>query len=215
MSKFIDLTGNRYNRLMVIERAENAKGGVPVWKCLCDCGNIVLVRGNNLKSGAVQSCGCLIHEPAHNRTHGLSKDPIYQRWNQMKERCYNPSCKSYADYGGRGIKMCDEWKDSVVSFAEWAFANGYKRELTIERIDNDGDYCPSNCKWIKRSEQPRNRRLCYSITYNGKTKNLSDWCKELGLEYKRIHNRMHKLGWSFERAISEPVHIDKQKGKGD
>lgn len=215
MSKFIDLTGKKYGKLLVVERAENAKGGIAVWRCLCDCGKTSLVRGSNLKSGAVQSCGCLKHQPAHNRTHGLSKDPLYMRWNQIKMRCLNPSCKSYGNYGGRGIKLCDEWKDSVEAFAKWAIENGYSEELTIERIDNNGDYCPENCKWIPKNEQPNNRRSCYSITYNGKTQNLTEWCKELGLNYKLIHNRMYKHGWEFERAISEPVHVEKRKGKGD
>lgn len=215
MSKLIDLTGNRYNHLLVIERAENAKGGIAVWKCVCDCGNISYVRGQNLKSNAVQSCGCLKHEPAHNRTHGLSKNPLYKRWYQIKMRCYNPSCKSYLNYGARGIKMCDDWKNSVEAFAKWAIENGYKDDLTIERINNDGDYCPENCKWITKSEQPNNRRSCYSITYNGKTQNLAEWCKELGLNYKFIHNRIHKCGWTFKDAISVPVHVEKQNRKGD
>lgn len=215
MSKFIDLTGNRYSKLTVIERAENAKGGIPVWKCLCDCGNVTLVRGQNLKSGAVKSCGCLKHKPAHNRTHNLSKNPLYQRWNQIKMRCYNLSCDSYMNYGGRGIKMCEEWKTSVEAFVKWANENGYKKDLTIERINNNGDYCPENCKWIPKKEQPNNRRCCYSINYNNKTQNLAQWCKELGLNYKFIHNRIHKCGWSFEKAISVPVCVEKRNKKGD
>ena len=215
MSKLIDLTGNRYCKLVVIERAENTNRGEPRWKCKCDCGNITTVKGQNLKHGLVKSCGCLRSESNKSRTkHGLSNDPLYIKWNSIKVRCYDPSCKSYKDYGGRGIKMCDEWKNSVDEFAKWAYSSGYNEDLTIERIDNNGDYCPENCRWVTKMEQAKNRRSNYKIAYNGKTQDLTDWCKDLGLDYKLIHNRIHKSHWSFERAISEPVHAEKRNRKG-
>lgn len=209
MSKFIDISGKRYNDLTVIERMKNANGGVVVWKCLCDCGNTTIVRGSNLKNGSVKSCGCRIYK-SHNTTHNMSKTRIYREWASIKSRCYNKNLKSYKDYGGRGIKVCDDWIKSFESFRDWAYKNGYSDELTIERKDLNGDYCPSNCMWIPFNEQQQNRRICYSFEHNGKTQNLTSWCNELGLPYKNIHNRIHKLGWSFERAISEPIHIEKR-----
>lgn len=212
MSKFIDITGKRFNDLVVIERVENASGGVVRWKCLCDCGNTTIVRGSNLKNGNVKSCGCRVYK-SHNATHNMSKTRIYREWAAIKSRCYNKNLKSYKDYGGRGIKVCNEWLNSFESFKEWAYSNGYEDNLTIERKDIDGDYCPSNCTWIPFREQQRNRRICYAFEYNGRQQDLSSWCKELNLPYKNIHNRIYKLGWPFERAISEPVHIEKRNKK--
>ena len=213
MSKLIDLTGNRYNRLVVIEKDRTEKG-VVIWKCLCDCGKITYVRGQNLKSGAVKSCGCLRKDENPSTRHRMSGSRLYRIWASMKTRCYVPSHHSYMNYGGRGIKVCDEWRIMPDQFIEWAMNNGYTDEMTIERIDVDGDYGPDNCTWIPAREQQGNRRSCQYFTYNGMTKNLTDWCSDLGLQYKQIHNRIHKLGWSFERAISEPVHEDKRNKKG-
>lgn len=212
MSRFVDITGKRFNDLVVIERMENAKGGVTVWKCQCDCGNITTVRGSNLKNGSVKSCGCRIHK-SHNATHRMSKTRLYREWALIKSRCFNKNIKSYKDYGGRGIKMCNEWADSFETFRDWAYQSGYTDELTIERVDHDGDYCPTNCTWIPFNKQQKNRRTSYAIEYNGKTQDLVSWCNELGLPYKNVHNRIYKLGWSFEKAISEPVHIEKRNKK--
>ena len=212
MAKLIDLTGKRYAKLTVVSREDNSPRGVAVWLCRCDCGNFVSVRGGNLKSGAVKSCGCLRKTPP-NKSHGMSHSALYRKWAAIKRRCYCKSVRSYKDYGARGIKMCEEWERSSSAFIKWALENGYEEGLTIERINNDGDYCPGNCKWIPFTEQQGNRRNCVKIEYNGKTKNLSQWCRDLGLDYSRVHNRMKKLGWTFEKAISEPVDIKKRAGK--
>lgn len=213
MSKLIDLTGKRFNNLVVLKRAESAENGVARWECLCDCGNTAIARGGNLKSGAVKSCGCRRKIIKPTLTHGMSKTPLYQVWAGIKRRCYFPKDASYKNYGGRGIKMCDSWKNSFVSFAEWAKNNGYSDSLSIERIDTNGDYCSENCKWIPFNEQQANRRTCRFYTYNGETRNLTEWCKKLHLPYSGIHNRIYKLGWTFERAISEPIHIEKRNRK--
>lgn len=210
MPKFIDLVGKKYNKLTVIERAENASSGAVRWKCLCDCGNYAIVRAANLKNGAVKSCGCLLHETENKKTHGMSKTRIYQEWNSIKNRCTNPRNRRYEDYGGRGINICNEWKNDFLSFYNWSVSNGYKDSLTIERKDVDGDYCPENCCWIPLEEQANNRRMNLSIEYNGKTQNLKEWCEELNLNYKRVHNRMFKLGYSFEEAITKPVMTQKR-----
>jgi len=209
MSKLIDIIGNRYNNLVVVKRLENAKGGVTVWECICDCGNTTKVRGKNLKNGSVKSCGCKNKEPKH-LIHNMSNTRLYREWYSIKSRCYNNKEDSYKNYGGRGITMCDDWKNSFVSFMNWALKNGYSDELSIERNDVNGNYEPSNCTWIPLNRQSANRRSSYIIEYKGETHNLTDWCKRLDLPFKFIHNRIYKLGWSFEKAITEPKHIEKR-----
>ena len=214
MTALIDITGNRYGKLTVVCRAENAPKGISRWECKCDCGKVVIVRGNNLRSGAVKSCGCLINDKNANRaTHNMSQTRLYRTWAGIKARCYYTSQPAYKSYGARGIKMCDEWLHSFDAFAKWALSNGYQDDLTIERIDNDKGYNPDNCKWIGLGEQANNRHSNIKITYKGDTRNLSEWCKIYGKDYYLVHNRMYKLGWDFERAISEPVHAEKRNRK--
>ena len=203
MSKFIDLTGQKFNNLTVEKRLENAIGGVAVWLCKCDCGNYTKVRGGNLKNGAVKSCGCLKHV-SHTKTHGMQNTRLYSLWNAMKSRCNNPKVKSYERYGGRGISVCEQWEKSFVSFYEWAINNGYEENLSIDRIDNDGNYCPENCRWIPFEEQCNNRRSNIVFKYNGEKHNLMQWCKLLNLDYKFIHNRIYRMKWDFEKAITTP-----------
>ena len=210
MSKLIDITGERFNNLVVVKRVENAKGGVAMWECICDCGNTTIVRGSNLKNGSVKSCGCRRKTAKPALTHDMSKTRLYREWASIKRRCYAKSLPSYKNYGGRGIEVCDEWKNSFEVFRDWALTNGYSDDLTIERIDTNGNYCPENCTWIPFNQQQGNRRTCYSFEHNGETKNLADWCRNLDLSYGVVHNRIYKLKWSFERAISEPVHIEKR-----
>ena len=209
MSKFIDITGKKYNMLTVVKRIENA-GGMPRWLCKCDCGNFTKVRGSNLKSGVVKSCGCLLHRPTH--THNMSHTPLYRVWNGMKQRCNNPNTPSYKNYGGRGITVCDEWNNSFDAFYEWA-SKGYAENLTLERIDNEIGYCPENCRWIPKSEQAKNRRSVLKLQHNGETHSLAEWSKLLNVDYKLVHNRICKLGWTFEKAISVPCDINKRNRK--
>lgn len=174
MGNRIDLTGQRFGRLIVLERAEDhiTKSGKKVkrWNCLCDCGNKKIVRHGELRNGHTQSCGCLHKEKvgAMNRTHGLSAkhDRLYPLWKSIKYRCYNKNSKSYKDYGGRGIKMCDEWLNNPKAFCDWAINNGYKEDktdkgvnmLTIDRIDVNGNYCPENCRFVTNEVQAKNKR---------------------------------------------------------
>ena len=129
---------------------------------------------------------------------------LYGIWAKIKERCRDESCARYKDYGGRGIDVCDEWATDFDGFADWAKANGYKRGLTIDRMDNDGNYEPDNCQWITRREQNRNKRTNKMVTYMGETKPLVVWCEELGLRYDPIHNRIDK-GWDVELAFKTPL----------
>ena len=206
-----DLTGKKYN-LLTVEGLDCVKDGVSYWKCRCDCGNVVNVRGNNLKSGAVKSCGCLRKIPS-NFMHGESKTKLYRHWISMIYRCTNPKKDSYKWYGARGISVCEEWK-TFEGFKAWAMKTRPDESFTVERIDVNGDYCPENCKWIPAGDQADNRRTNIVIEHNGQKKNLAQWCDALGLDYKRIHNRMFRLGWDFEKAISCPVDSRKQNKKG-
>ena len=156
----IDLTGKKFGRLMVLKRVfpPNTKNKA-YWLCQCDCGNTIVCASRNLREGSTKSCGCLQREIAKERAtvHGFSGEPLYHVHNMMKQRCFNPNNKNFKDYGGRGIQVCKEWLD-YAEFRKWATENGYKQGLSIERINNDGNYCPENCTWITLSEQQKNRR---------------------------------------------------------
>jgi len=209
MSLCEDLTGKRFNRLVVLKRVENGNGFKSRWKCLCDCGNETIVAGTNLKTGEVKSCGCLKH--LQRDTHHLSGTRLYSIWNAMKNRCYLKTHSAYSYYGGRGITVCDEWKTDFESFYKWAINNGYSESLTIDRVDNNKSYCPDNCRWVPQEVQVNNRRSCVLITYKGETKNLMQWCKLLNLPYKLMHQRMYLKNISFEEAISIPIKSRKKQ----
>ena len=160
----IDLIGQRFGRLLVLERAGNDSGGRALWKCRCDCGKVTVARGNDLRNGHTQSCGCKnaeesrIRERETHTTHGGSETRLYRIWRGMKTRCYVPSSSGYAYYGGRGIAVCEEWIDDFTAFRDWALANGYADNLSIDRIDNEKGYSTENCRWVTSYEQMHNRR---------------------------------------------------------
>lgn len=201
-----NLTGKTFNKLTVLGMEHSDP---VVWKCKCECGNITYVRTNNLTSGNVKSCGCLhkIGNPKHNKCYTR----LYRIRAKIIRRCFVEDDPAYPNYGGRGITMCEEWKNSVDAFINWAYANGYSDDLSIDRIDNNGNYCPENCRWSDRKEQSNNRRSNRYFTYNGKTKTLKQWCEEIGIPYKRTCSRIYN-GWSFEEAISyrNDARIDKR-----
>lgn len=160
MSRLLDLTGQRFGRLMVIQRAENTNAGKTRWRCKCDCGNVCIKATSQLRSGKTRSCGCLRKETlSRMRTiHGLSGTRLHRIWAGMNKRCINPKSPYYYLYGGRGITVCDEWKHNFQAFYDWALANGYNEKLSIDRIDNDKGYSPANCRWATASEQRKNQR---------------------------------------------------------
>lgn len=138
------------------------------------------------------------------RTHGLGKPPTYTHWVNMKTRCFNRNNAKYKDYGGRGIKVCEEWLD-FKNFHEWAMSHGFEPGLSIDRIDNDGDYEPANCRWITMAAQAANKRSCRYITYNGITDTIAGWTRRLGMKKNTLRARLNDYGWSIEKALTTDV----------
>lgn len=200
MGKFIDLTGDKFGILTVVEICGKNRHNQYYWKCKCDCGNDVVVLGHNLRNGTTKSCGCVMK--SKHRTFGRSRTMLYRCWNSMRQRCFCEKTNGYLRYGGRGITVCDEWKNDFQAFYDWAIANGYKDGLSIDRIDVNGNYEPSNCRWITFAEQSNNRRTNHYITYNGETKTISEWAQILGMNYNTLRARI-RCGWDIERAFSK------------
>lgn len=184
-----DLTGKKFGRLTVIGFNRIQKGSYR-WACECECGNVVSVPYSRLMRGETKSCGCILRELK--TKHGKSNTRLYTAWENMKTRCYNPNDDFYADYGGRGIKVCDEWLDDFTSFYKWSMENGYKSHLTIDRIDNNGDYSPDNCRWVDLKTQGRNKRNNVQVTINGETKTLSEWAESEGINQKTLFTRYYR-----------------------
>jgi len=192
MSWKLNLMGHKFNRWTVIAKEKINRHGQTMWLCECECGTRRIVLGGSLRNGKSQSCGCLMRERASmaNKRHGHHKTPIYRVWCHMLERCNNQTDAAFHNYGGRGICVCLKW----LSFEEFLKDMGEKpKRLTIERIDNDGNYEPSNCKWATRKEQTRNTRHNVMIKYAGETKCISEWAEELGINYQTLYSRLKKL----------------------
>lgn len=204
-----NLIGQKFGRLTVVSRAENDKHGKTMWNCICDCGNTKEkpTGSRELLSGNTKSCGCLkvqkLNESKASSTHGMSRSALYTIWRNMKSRCYNKSNCSYKDYGERGIVVCDEWKHSFSIFAEWAKRNGYSKGLSIDRINVNGNYEPSNCRFSTSKVQANNRRNNVIISLNGKNHTVSEWSEITGLSSYMIYQRLKK-GWSGKDAITIP-----------
>lgn len=192
-----NLIGKRFGKLTVIGFGEKREGSRKTYfDCICDCGNLKTVRTDQLKGGLTKSCGCLKKEQdtlnLNRTTHNKSKTRIYKIWQSMKKRCYSEKDKCFYRYGGRGISVCDDWKESFERFYEWSIENGYSDSLTIDRIDNDGNYEPSNCRWTTLKEQSNNRSTNIKIKIGNATKTLTEWCEIFELDYKKINARYNR-----------------------
>ena len=157
----VSLIGKRFGKLTVIAREPNNKWREAMWKCVCDCGGKTITTGKHLRSGHTTSCGCIRIQSI--TKHGLHKNRLYSIYQNIKKRCYNEHNKDYSRYGGHGIIMCEEWKNDFMLFHNWAIENGYKDNLSIDRINNDGNYEPSNCRWVTMKEQAQNRSTTKNI----------------------------------------------------
>ena len=206
MGKLNDLTGKKYGRLTVIERAGSTTQKKALWNCRCDCGNEIIVVGSHLLNGNTRSCGCYKRDLTSERmsSHGKSKTRLHHIWKNMRQRCSNPHKPDYKYYGGKGITVDDIWNDYEV-FAKWAIENGYSDNLTIDRIDVNGNYCPNNCRWVSMTEQARNMSRNRIITYNGESHCVTEWGEILGISAKVLSSRINAHGWSVERAFTTPV----------
>lgn len=195
--------GDIYGQLTIIGDKGIVNGNRHV-QVRCDCGNESETRLAYLRSGNKKSCGCMWRKviKERNTKHGDSNSLLYRVYSGMKERCFSKNHKSYRNYGGRGITVCEEWKDSYDSFKDWALSNGYKEKLTLDRVDNNGNYSPENCRWTTYSEQNRNTRTTVKITVDGETKSLSDWCEINGINYNTAHTRIAR-GWNPAEAVSK------------
>ena len=194
-----DLTGKKFGKLEVIG-VHDTGNRKTYYVCQCDCGNIKVVRADALISGATKSCGCIKKEQdkinlSANHKHKMSGTRIYETWQDMKRRCYNKQNARYDRYGGRGITVCDEWLNNFQSFYDWAISNGYSDDLTIDRIDNDGNYEPSNCRWSTAKEQCNNRGSNINITIGNATKSLMRWCEIFNVDYKKVYARYKRNGY--------------------
>lgn len=209
MGSFIDITGNKYGRLTVLYRNGRNSCGKIVWHCKCECGNETDVITSVLKSGQSKSCGCYSLECSRKRMtkHGMSETRVYKIWKDMIQRCTNKNNKNYEDYGGRGIKVCDEWLD-FLNFYEWATINGYEDGLTLDRINTDNSYCPENCRWVDMFVQANNKRTTVMIEAAGITRSLHNWARIVGINPMTLYNRI-ELGFSPEEALFTPVGCDR------
>lgn len=203
---FYDLTGKQFGYLTVLSRAENGSQGDTRWLCRCKCGNEKVILGKALRSGATVSCGCYHKEVVSKgqTTHGGSKSRLFTIWQNVKRRCYNQNYKFYSYYGGRGISMCDEWRNDFVAFRDWANANGYDDSLTLDRIDTNGNYEPSNCRWATRKQQMNNNRRNHVYEIDGVSKTIAQWCEEYSVPHERVRRRVVNEGWDILSALTTP-----------
>ena len=203
--KVEDISGKRFGRLTAIKYIGKSKGKQTLWECKCDCGNIAIAHHQNLKSGHTSSCGCYNSEVASEREkeHGQSGTRLYNIWHDMIYRCYNGNHRSYKDYGGKGIIVCNEWKDDFEAFRNWAIENGYKENLSIDRIDSDKNYCPENCRWATDIQQANNTSRNLIFTVDGCTDTLANLCRKYNIPYTLAHSRIYR-NWDIKKALTEP-----------
>lgn len=192
----------RFGRLTVLKVSEH-KNAKRMWKCICDCGNTAETNTYSLTHGVCRSCGCLQVEKAvvAGTVHGQRYTKLYKIWESMKRRCDSPKAQRYSRYGGRGITYCDEWK-AFIPFFEWAKESGYHEELSLDRINCDGNYEPKNCRWITMEEQANNTSQNKHVIYNGNQMTVAEFAKHIGRSYSRVYQELYKLNWTPEQCAS-------------
>ena len=195
-----DYTNNTYHRLTAVKFIER-KNAQTLWEFKCKCGETKKANIFNVTRGLTKSCGCLQKETAPNKTHGGTGTRLHDIWRGMKMRCYNPNVKRYNRYGGRGVTICSEWRNDFAVFRDWALANGYTDELTIDRRDNDGNYEPENCKWSTWKEQANNKGNNHPIAHKGITLNVGQWSEKYKIPCGSLLNRLRR-GLSMEKALA-------------
>ena len=203
----IDLTGQKFGRLIVVKRVQNI-GTRTAWLCKCQCGNERIATSGNLRQGNTTSCGCYHREAASiaNIKHRKSREKIYIEWSGIKTRCYNKTFDQYMNYGGRGITMCDRWRESFEAFYEDVSKLPHFGEqgYTLNRKDNDGNYEPNNVEWADRINQANNKRNNHLLTYNGKTQTIAQWSSDKNIPSSVILKRL-SLGWGVDETLTKPV----------
>lgn len=202
-----DITGQRFGKLVAIKLDHidiKPKSTVHYWLCQCDCGNTKIIRKVDMLRGKIKSCGCITIENAKKRAkHNYFNTKPYHVWHDIKQRCLNPNNKAYKNYGGRGITICEEWKNPE-TFCKWSYANGYKEGLSIDRIDVNGNYEPSNCRWVDIKTQQRNKRTNNLLTINNITHCVTDWAEILGISLWQVKNKpIEYLKEILERSKNE------------
>lgn len=214
MSRFIDLTGERFGRLIIIRKVDNDKWGKPYWLCLCSCGKNKVVKGSSLRDGRTKSCGCLRKDmmtqrsTKHNHAVKGKESRTYYSWDSMVQRCTNSNNIGYNHYGGRGIAVCKRWSNSFKNFLEdmGECAKGH----SLDRINNNLGYYKVNCRWATPKQQAQNRRSNRKITYDGKTQCLSAWAEEFNMTYSTLYSRLH-YGWKIKEALITPIYAKRIK----
>lgn len=204
-ARALDRTGSVYGQLTAVAPVSRVGNNI-CWLCICSCGTEHVVCGGDLTSRQVKSCGCLLGAPnaARNTTHGFSRHPLYPRWRNMIDRCYNPRCASYKFHGARGIVVCKRWRTSVRAFID-DMGHPPTEFHQLDRIDNNGHYEPANVRWATPQQQANNRRSNRLFTHNGETKTLSQWARHIGVNVTTLKQRI-TYGWTFEEAIQGHRH---------
>ena len=225
MSKFIDLTGQVFNRLTVVSYAGKNKYRCSLWNCICVCGNEKVVHSSNLKRGWTQSCGCLFKEMIRtlNTKHGHHKSgytsPTYVSWRIMVQRCTNFNYIQYKDYGGRGITVCDRWSDTDNGFINFLSDMGERpKGLVLSRININENYSPENCRWATRKECVNNRRNTIYLTYQGETKTKQEWANDWNIDSTLLHYHLKKgktMEWIYENKVINKLDLRKLKQGAD
>lgn len=202
MGNAIDITGVRSGSLVALYPKDNKRKRVSnLWVCQCDCGNLKIVRGDHILRNDTISCGCQHYA----KKYGNYNKRLYRIWTTMKQRCHNPNANHYPNYGGRGINVCDEWRNDYAAFHEWAMHNGYTDELSIDRIDNNIGYTPKNCRWVTRIEQSNNRRNTMFVMYDGINMPVAEAARRIGINPTTLAARLLR-GWTLERAFSSRMY---------